>query len=279
MLADLLKNILSEHKNYLSLSELEKVLYNKRTRVKISNYLSHSSLYTVSEGFVFMKKALIDMKETFLKEFEEYIASKSIDHEAAQNLRSFYAQLIPDSIYPEWNNADLENRLIIFDLLLLFMLQNRSANDPLKRYFSELIDLYSLIAVYSLVLVKSSNDDYEKLTGYLKSIDPEEEMVKDMIYELLVNPLSMIGKVKEKQAALSEISTFVDKTVDASFRVSINYSQHLFKKVIAGELAKFEPVHILSRFNFDSLYEWVLVLIEGQEFELSDRLINDLFGE
>jgi len=276
MLSELLKNILNEHKHYISLSELESVLYNKKMKVKISNYLSHSSLYTVSEGFVFMKKALIDMKTSFLKDFEEHIASKSIDREAVENLKSFYSQLVPDSFYPEWFNTNLENKLIIFDLLLSLIVRNKNSNDPLKKYFSELLDVYSLLTVYSIILVKSNDDNYEKLTGYLQSIDPEEELLKDMVYELLINPLEILDKLHDKQISLSEISDYVDKTVDASFRVSINYSQHLFKKVITNELSKFEPVHILSRYSFESLYEWVLALIDGQGLEITDRLIEDL---
>lgn len=278
MLSDFIRGILSEHKHVVSLSELESLLYSKKMKVKMNNLASYSSLYTTNTDFVFMKKALGEMKESFLQEFEEYINSKSVDKQAVHKIIETYQENVPDSLYPEWNYANLENKLITFDLLLQFMVRSKNTSAPLKKYFFELIDLYSLIAVYSIVLVKSCDENYEALAGYLKAIDPEEDLVKTMLYEVLIDPTSVKPALHEKLSALDEISLLVDKAINASFRVSINYSQQLFKKVLKNELNKFLPISVLSRYHYGSLYEWILDLIEKQESSLPNKLLDDLFN-
>lgn len=276
MLAELLRNILNEHRNYMSLSELENILDSKKVKVKIRNYLSHSSLFTVSEGFVFLKKALVEMKNEFLEEFEGYISSKSIDTQAAKNLRMLFAGIVPDLFYPEWHDLGIENKLSIFDLLLSLLVRNKNQNLGIKKYFGELIDLYSMLSVYTIILIKNNEEDIDKITGYLSAVDSEEEMLKNMIFEVLINPSSVSPVLDKREKELSAILLFIDKVIDASFRVSMSYSQQILKKVVTNELNRFEPLYILSRFDFESIYEWVLAYLDGQDSVISDKLLQDL---
>ena len=289
MLSQLIRSILDENNPSTSscmedrMSLFEDKAEDKKMRIQANNFLSQASIYsadldTVQKNrFYFLKPALKGMKQNFLAEFEEYRLSRSIESAPVKNLVSMFSHFIPDTFYPEWSATGLEDRLVIFDLLLSLLIGCTLNNgDRLKMYFDELLKLYSLVAVYSSVLVKDCDDDFEKIANFLEVIDDEEERLKRKLFDVLVAPSEVRKDLDKCLNELEEENEFIDNIIDDSFQNAIHYSKLIVKKVIANELSRFEPLFLLSRYRFESLYEWISALEEYDTPWISEKLLRDL---
>lgn len=285
MLSQLIRNILNENTPGTSscLEEKLSLFEDKKMRIQANNFLSQVSAYsadldTVQKNrFYFLKPALRGMKQNFLADFEEYLFSRSVDTASVKNLVSMFSHFIPDAFYPEWNALDLEDRLLVFDLLLSLLIGSTlNSGDTLKLYFDELLKLYSLITVYSSVLIKDCGDDFEKVAGFLEVIDCEEKKLKEKLFAVLIAPSQIRCEIDKHLGCLEDENTFIDKIIDESFKNAIHYSKLIVKKVISNELSRFEPLFLLSRYRFESLYEWILALEEYDTPWISEKLLRDL---
>lgn len=289
MLSQLIRTILDENNPSTSscmedrMSLFEDKAEDKKMRIQANNFLSQASIYsadldTVQKNrFYFLKPALKGMKQNFLADFEEYLLSRSIESAPVKNLVSMFSHFIPDTFYPEWSVAGLEDRLVIFDLLLSLLIGCTLNNgDKLKMYFDELLKLYSLVAVYSSVLVKDCDEDFEKIANFLEVIDDEEEKLKRKLFDVLVAPSEVRKELDKYLNELEEENEFIDNIIDDSFQNAIHYSKLIVKKVIANELSRFEPLFLLSRYRFESLYEWISALEEYDTPWISEKLLRDL---
>ncbi|MBQ1999296.1 MAG: hypothetical protein II220_07430 [Spirochaetales bacterium] len=289
MLSQLIRSILDENNPSTSscmedrMSLFEDKAEDKKMRIQANNFLSQASIYsadldTVQKNrFYFLKPALKGMKQNFLADFEEYLLSRSIESAPVKNLVSMFSHFIPDTFYPEWSATGLEDRLVIFDLLLSLLIGCTLNNgDRLKMYFDELLKLYSLVAVYSSVLVKDCDDDFEKIANFLEVIDDEEERLKRKLFDVLVSPSEVRKDLDKYLNELEEENEFIDNIIDDSFQNAIHYSKLIVKKVIANELSRFEPLFLLSRYRFESLYEWISALEEYDTPWISEKLLRDL---
>lgn len=289
MLSQLIRNILNENALGTSssledrLSLFEDKAEDKKMRIQANNFLSQASIYsadldTVQKNrFYFLKPALRGMKQNFLADFEEYLLSRSVEAAPVKNLVSMFSHFIPEAFYPEWSVLDLENRLLVFDLLLSLLIgSTRNSGDKLKLYFDELLKLYSLVAVYSSVLIKDCGDDFEKVAGFLETIDAEEEKLKEKLFNILIAPSEIRSEIDRHIICLENENEFIDKIIDESFQNAIHYSKLIVKKVISNELSRFEPLFLLSRYRFESLYEWISALEEYDTPWISEKLLRDL---
>lgn len=289
MVSQLIRTILDENNPGTSssmedrLSLFEDKAEDKRMRIQANNFLSQASIYaadldTVQKNrFYFLKPALLKIKQHFLDDFEEYLLSRSIDASPVKNLVSMFAHFIPDTFYAEWSVLGIEDRLVVFDLLLSLLVGSTlNTGDELKIYFDELLKLYSLVAVYSSVLVKDCDDDFEKIANFLDKIDDEEERLKKKLFDVLVSPLQVKSEIDRYMSELDDENEFIDKIIDESFQNAIHYSRLIVKKVISNELSRFEPLFLLSRYRFESLYEWISALEEYDTPWISDKLLKDL---
>ena len=136
--------------------------------------------------------------------------------------------------------------------------------------------MYSLVAVYSSVLIKDCDDDFEKIAGFLNLIDDEEEKLKKKLFEVLVSPFNVKSEIDRYISELENENDFMDKIIDESFQNAIHYSKLIVKKVISNELSRFEPLFLLSRYRFESLYEWISALEEYDTPWISEKLLRDL---
>lgn len=289
MLSQLIRNILNENASGASssledrLSLFEDKAEDKKMRIQANNFLSQASIYSADlntvqkNSFYFLKPALNKMKQNFLADFEEYLLSRSVDAAPVKNLVSLFSHFIPELFYPEWSVLDLEDRLLVFDFLLSLLIgSTRNSGDKLKLYFDELLKLYSLVAVYSSVLIKDCGDDFEKVAGFLETIDAEEEKLKEKLFTVLVAPSEVRSEIDKYAACLEDENDFIDKIIDESFHNAIHYSKLIVKKVISNELSRFEPLFLLSRYRFESLYEWISALEEYDTPWISEKLLRDL---
>ena len=289
MVSQLIRTILDENNPGTSssmedrLSLFEDKAEDKRMRIQANNFLSQASIYaadldTVQKNrFYFLKPALLRIKQNFLDDFEEYLLSRSIDASPVKNLVSMFAHFIPDTFYAEWSVLGIEDRLVVFDLLLSLLVGSTlNTGDRLKLYFDELLKLHSLVAVYSSVLVKDCDDDFEKIANFLDKIDDEEERLKKKLFDVLVSPLQVKSEIDRYISELEDENEFIDKIIDESFQNAIHYSKLIVKKVISNELSRFEPLFLLSRYRFESLYEWISALEEYDTPWISDKLLKDL---
>lgn len=289
MLSQLIRNILNENTPGTSscledrLSIFEDKAEDKKMRIQANNFLSQASIYSADldivqkNRFYFLKPALRGMKQNFLADFEEYLLSRSVDAAPVKNLVSMFSHFIPDAFYPEWSVLDLEDRLLVFDLLLSLLIGSTlNSGDKLKLYFDELLKLYSLVAVYSSVLIKDCGDDFEKVAGFLETIDEEEEKLKEKLFNVLTAPSEIRSEIDKHVICLEDENVFIDKIIDESFQNAIHYSKLIVKKVISNELSRFEPLFLLSRYRFESLYEWISALEEYDTPWISEKLLRDL---
>ena len=289
MVSQLIRTILDENNPGTSssmedrLSLFEDKAEDKRMRIQANNFLSQASIYaadldTVQKNrFYFLKPALLRIKQNFLDDFEEYLLSRSIDASPVKNLVSMFAHFIPDTFYAEWSVLGIEDRLVVFDLLLSLLVGSTlNTGDRLKLYFDELLKLHSLVAVYSSVLVKDCDDDFEKIANFLDKIDDEEERLKKKLFDVLVSPLQVKSEIDRYISELEDENEFIDKIIDESFQNAIHYSKLIVKKVISNELSRFEPLFLLSRYRFESLYDWISALEEYDTPWISDKLLKDL---
>ena len=289
MLSKLIRTILDENNPGTSscmedrLSLFEDKAEDKKMRIQANNFLSQASVYSADSNtlqknrFYFLKPALRGMKQNFLADFEEYLLSRSIDTSPVKNLVSMFEHFIPDTFYREWSVLGLEDRLVVFDLLLSLLIGSTlNSGDKLKIYFNELLKLYSLVAVYSSVLIKDCDDDFEKIAGFLNLIDDEEEKLKKKLFEVLVSPFNVKSEIARYISELENENDFMDKIIDESFQNAIHYSKLIVKKVISNELSRFEPLFLLSRYRFESLYEWISALEEYDTPWISEKLLRDL---
>lgn len=289
MLSQLIRTILDENNPGTSscmedrLSLFEDKAEDKKMRIQANNFLSQASIFSADlntlqkNRFYFLKPALRGMRQNFLADFEEYLLSRSIEASPVKNLVSMFEHFIPDTFYPEWSILGLEDRLVVFDLLLSLLIGSTlNSNDKLKNYFNELLKLYSLVAVYSSVLIKDCGDDFEKIACFLDMIDNEEEKLKKKLFEVLISPLDVKANIDKYMNEIESENDFIDKIIDESFQNAIHYSKLIVKKVISNELSRFEPLFLLSRYRFESLYEWISALEEYDTPWISEKLLRDL---
>ena len=178
MLSKLIRTILDENNPGTSscmedrLSLFEDKAEDKKMRIQANNFLSQASVYSADSNtlqknrFYFLKPALRGMKQNFLADFEEYLLSRSIDTSPVKNLVSMFEHFIPDTFYPEWSVLGLEDRLVVFDLLLSLLIGSTlNSGDKLKIYFNELLKLANDfdICLYASTTLNPKDQSFKKI--------------------------------------------------------------------------------------------------------------------
>lgn len=275
MLNNFLKEIIEEYRNDITLNDLGSRISDKNSKSFLKT-IRKSELFKLSGNITFLKKSLIETKNTILKELEEYIKSRVFDDNLKRSLISLYTLFIPEELYLEWNSLNIENRIVIYDLLFNFFIKGKSRSDKLKRYFNSLIEIYALLTVYSMLLVKSEREDFEKTTNYMEQVERFEETLYKRVFQILSYPENILKDMPAYEQELVSITDGIDRMMQISFDNAIGYSQTLFKKIIRNELKRFEFIYLLSRFDFESFFEWIIVLSEESDPGVNENLFKDL---
>lgn len=260
MLITAIKEIISNYRNSISLDQLEEELLERNQSISIQDLIKQSQFFHLTNGIVFLKSALLESKRAFLMEFDDYIKSKVVDPTLKNNITALLNMYTPEIFYAEWIDLDLESKILVFDLLFCFFLKPSKTKEQIKIFFNHLIELYSLLIIISFIILNEHENDLEKITIFIKKIEPIEEALKKQLYNILCSPYTFSQKLSSWKKELNELEETLDDIIQKSFSSSINYSNTLFKRVIENKLRRFELLTLLSRFENKSLYEWLLTL-------------------
>jgi hypothetical protein len=276
MIVDYIKEILIDYRNSITLENLEHILKEKGFKINTSELLTHSNFFSLFNGSVFFKKTFLESKTVFFSEFEDYIKNKIPDVKTRKEFNECLKFFIPDTLFTEWISINLERKLMIFDLLLIMMVKPKRFKDKLKYYFNKLIDLYSLVTIYSSVLVENFGNDNRILLEIICKIEPYEELLKTHLYNALSVPDIVKLKVERWENELSEMEVKLIGILEKCFTMVNRYSPRILKRVIDKEIKDFNIFFLLSRLEYDNFYDWILILNEEHDVKEKRNLFDDL---
>ncbi|HOJ64880.1 MAG TPA: hypothetical protein PLE45_10725 [Spirochaetota bacterium] len=279
MIVEIIKDILEQYRNSISLEKLEEILASKNIKSPIYEIINHSSLFSVSNGLVFIKSSLFEQKESFFLEFEDYLKTKVQNTKLCDDIINNFKFITPDIFIIEWMNASLERKIYIFDFLYNLIIKPKRIKDRLKKYFNDLIDFYTLITAYSLIFIKIDEENIdEKTVLFFKEIEKGENILKSHIFNLLTIPDVIQTKINEWEKEFKDIKVKINFILEESFYEVVKYSTALLKRVIKKEINNFDISLILSRYDFKSFYDWILMISEknSNDFYNKHNLFDDL---
>ncbi|OHD36558.1 MAG: hypothetical protein A2086_11525 [Spirochaetes bacterium GWD1_27_9] len=260
MIVSLIKDILIEHRNCISEEELQKIL--KTYSHNSFDIVRHSTFFSFQNGVIFLKSTLIEQKEIFFQEFEDYIKNKVQTADFKKSIIDNLKYYIPDSLFVEYLNINLENKLFIFDLLFNIIVKPKRAKDRFFSYFNTLLEFYELIVIYSSLLVENINIDNERFFKIIENIEAQEAILKNHLFNILTSPDSVKLKLEYWEKEFKQTEDKLNLIIEKSFSLVKFYSERLLKRIIDKEVKNFNNASLLSRFEYQNFYDWILVLNE-----------------
>lgn len=278
MIVEILKDILEQHRNSISLEKLEEILISKNIKSSMYEILNHSGLFSINNGLVFIKSFLYEKKEAFFTEFEDYLTTKIQNTQFCKDIINNFKFIIPDIFIIEWIDIPLERKIYIFDFLYNLIIKPKRIKDRLKKYFNDLIETYILLTVYSLFFIKNNEEIDQKIILFFKEIDKFENILKIHIFNILTIPDVILSKIENWEKEFKDIKIKINFVLEESFYEVNKYSTTLLKRVIKKELNNFDISLILSRYDFKTFYDWLTTISEqnDQNFLNKHNLFDDL---
>ena len=276
MIIDYIKEILANYKNSISIEQLEEILSQKGIKTNLCELINHSEYFYIVDGIIFLKKALNESKKVFFQEFNEYLSSKITDHNLVKTLIDNYNYFIPDVLFTEWLDINLERKLIVFDLLFNLVVRPKRIKDKFVVYFNKLVDFYTAISIYSCLIIENFSSNYIKTMEIIGNIEEFETLIKNHFYNCLVAPdivkTSLETWINEFNDCEEKATFYLEK----SFLLVNKYSPRLLKRVIEKEIKNFSSIYLLTRYDYPLLYDWLLILSENNKPETKKNLFDDL---
>ena len=224
---------------------------------------------------IFLKSALVKYKEDFLKEFDDFLQGKAIKKNLRNNIINYLVISIPEILFINWLDISLERKLLIFELLLNMIMKPTKIKDRLKIFFNNLIEFYSIVVIYSILLLKNSQENFNLLIDNIKSIEVYENNLKIYFFNILNEPENVklnLANIEKKFKLLKSDLQNIFKNI---FMPCYQFSPKLLNRILNKEFKDFEFITLLSRFEYESYYEWISVLSEESE-QPNHNLFKDL---
>lgn len=275
MIINYIKEILKHHRNGISLETLQGKLSKKNITEPIKDIINRSELFTLYSGVVFLKSTLLKCKKDFLKEFEDYLQGKVTDKKLREDIINNFLFTIPDILFINWLEISLDRKLIIFELLFNMMIKPKNLKNKLRLYFNELIEFYSVLTIYTLILFKNYENDFNIIINIMNDIESYERSLKDQIFLLLTKPDSIRSKVSHYEKEFFQIEKKLRSIIKKSFFSVLDYSPQLLKRIINNELKDFDLTIVLTRFEDDSFFNYINTIISSK-LEEHRNLFKDL---
>lgn len=278
-LVEYVQELLTKYRSGLTMERLQEKISLGSKNYQTFQLIQQSPLFVVNNDIVFLKESLIENKEDFLKEFEDYLSNRIHNQKTRQNLVKYFQVFIPDDLYIEWMGADLERKLMIYDLLYVMVIRSRSKKDPLKKYFTRLIEFYSLIIVYFKLLYEYFDEDLQLFEELIEKVWKHEELIKTHLFNLLSVPDIVQNKLSFWLEEFKQQEFIMKKLIESNFSEIKKLSSKLFKRVIENEVNRFEVLTLLTRFGYKNFYDWIQVLIEEDGdmiYQPKHNLFDDL---
>jgi hypothetical protein len=275
MIIKYIKEILKQYRNGISITKLEEILSKKNINEPILNIIHKSELFTLYGGIVFLRSTLTKCKKDFLKEFEDYLEGKISDKKLRESIIQNFILLIPDVLFIHWLDVNLDRKLVVFDLLFNLMIKPANIKDRLKIHFNNLIEFYTLLAIYSMIIMKNYEDNFNLLVDILKKVEPYENALQKQLFDILTVPDKVKTKLTIVENDFNNLERKLNRILKKSFSSAFNYSPKLLKRVINHELNNFNFMTILMRFEYSSFHDWLTTLI-AEKIEPHNNLFEDL---
>ncbi|MCG8569968.1 MAG: hypothetical protein MJB14_07485 [Spirochaetes bacterium] len=263
MLIDLLVDILAEYRSGITIHQFRDILKEKNIRLSAQSLFDQSDYFYLSNDVVFLKTALKKSRDHFFQDFKEYLQVRAYKPSHQEDILNGLQNHISDLLFTEWFEISLEARLLIFDLLLTFFIVPKNKVIKIKKHFSDLVNLYSVIIIYSQLIVQSLGDDFDEVFEFIQSIEPYEEKLKEQLFNILTHPDLMKKKLNPWYQEYQSIVFNTEKIFAAYFKQRFHNSEILLKRVFQNELEAFDFSLILTRFSTSTYYEWLLILQES----------------
>ena len=277
MIADLLKEILSDYRDGISLEKMDTILCGNSLQSRILESLNNSETGHLSSGVSYRKETLTREKELIFVEFDDFLRDKIHNGKVRQDIINNFRQKIPDSVMIQWLDASPDRLIYVFDLLMTMIIKPKQFTDPLKRTFSRVVDLYTSMIVYISLLFKNYEDDTDVVLGIIEDVENIESRLSEHFFRLLTEPEQercCLGDINDDVDSLdSSLSHCIDKYFSQLFR----NSKHLFRRVFDRELSGFDMTVILTRYNFDTLNDWIIFLTDTDT--MPDHHTRNLFAD
>jgi len=275
MITELIKDYLIKQRNCVSLEKLSKFLKKKNINISTADLLNKSNLFKLHNGIIFLKSTLLKSKEDFFKEFNDYLHCKIVNKQLREDLIKLFMIHISDSLFMEWLNASLERKIIIFDLLFNMLYKQENIKDKFKSYYNELVEFYTILLIYSLLLSKSFENNFNKFIKTIQIIDPLEDQLKSHLFNILTLPDVVLSKLNYWKKDFKQIEKNLQKILEEKFLTVKKMSHKLYERVIENEIKEFDILFLLSRFEHKSYYEWLSTLIAEND-KPQHNLFEDL---
>ncbi len=275
MIINIIRDFLLHYRKGLSIEILSKLLANKNIKDETEDILKKSEIFKLHNGIIFLKSTLIKTKKEFLKEFNDYLTGKILNKNLRDNIINIFIIFLPDSLFLEWLDVSLERRIIIFDLLFNMIFKQENKKDRLKTYFNDLIEFYSIVVIFSILLSEYFETDYENFITVINEIEPFEEILKMHLFNILTLPDIINSKINNWYVEFKSVEKKLISILESNFTNINHYSPKLFKRVIKNELKEFDILLLLSRFEYKKFYDWLTTIIE-EKSKSQHNLFDDL---
>ncbi len=277
MIVDLMKEILSDYRDSISLEKMDAILCGNSLQNKVLQSINDNEKVTMQNGHSFVKTSLAEQKNRFFDDFEQYLSDKICNGKIRKDIIVNFKQKIPDVIVAHWFDIPMDRQLYVFELLMTFILRSNKFIDPLKVCFNRIIDLYTSVAIYTRLLFKNYEDDVDVLFNIFDQLDEIEIPLSENFFDLLTQPETHRENLQQINEQIDKLDKRFALCLEKYFAQVFRNSRHLFKRVFDAELSKFDMTVILTRYNFNTLYDWVLFLVDYDSYP--DIKAHDLFKD
>jgi len=275
MIINLIKDFLIKHKKGITLEELENFLSNKKIKKSALEIIYQSNFFKLYNGMIFLKSTLTKFKEDFLKEFDDFLQGKVTKKDLRNNIINYLFVSIPEIFFVKWLDTSLERKILIFELLFNMLLKPIQVKDKLKIYFNNIIEFYSIVVIYSILLLNNSQEDFNVLINNIKNIESYEIVLKNDFFCILTEPENVKVKLVEFEKRLKLIKNDLEKLFQNIFMPCYHFSPKLLNRILNNEFKNFEFISLLSRVEYESFYEWISYLAE-ETVQPNHNLFKDL---
>lgn len=276
MIIDYINEILVDRRNNITLERLSSILKDFNIYTEEKNLLKDSRFFSLCNGSIFVKEKFNEQKDLFFSDFDDYSKTKIIDNKVRQDIIENLKFFIPDILFVEFIDINLEEKLLVFDMFLTLIQKPRNTNNELKTFFNELIEFYSVVVIYSTLIIENYRDDYERLTKMVDKIVQYESVLKNHLFNIMTLPGVVSKKINSWVEEFHETKNQLTNIFNDFFSQSIKYSERLLKRVISKELSNFTVLSLLTRLEFSSLLDYLLVITENRKAPSRHNLFEDL---
>lgn len=256
-----IKQILSKYRNGISIENLKENYLGEISNNDFEQIINNEEIIKIN-NIVFLRKAFIKQKHEFFIEFNDYLSTKTNNPQLKNDVIAIFFHYISDSLFYQWIGIPLEKKIIIFDLLLAILFKPLDLVDELKKYLNELVEFYASFVIQMLLILNSSQDNIRKCIKLVETIEKDEEVFKKHLFDILTEPYSVNERLSWYKKEFIIAKKNVIKKLKKEYQPILFYSPLLFKRVLKIEIKKFNILKLLTRFNYQFLYEWLINLYE-----------------